>query len=81
MSKAYEIVIFSSSKSQYVDQVINQIDPKSRISHVLSRDDCTVINNEYFIKPLNALGRKINDVILVDVKNINYHRIIGWQEF
>lgn len=67
MSQLYEIVVFSASQKQYADKVVQQIDKKNRISHVLNRDHCIVINKKYYLKNLKILGRDLKSVIMVDV--------------
>lgn len=66
MAQIYEIVVFSSSKRTYVDQVLSKIDPKKWISYSLTREHCTVINQSYFIKPIKNLGRDISSIVIVD---------------
>ena len=71
MSKIYEIVIFSSSKRAYVDQVIEKLDPKKQwISYSISREHCTVINDSYFLKPIKNLGRDSKTIVVVDVRKM-----------
>ena len=67
MSQLYEIVIFSSSKRKYVDEVLEKIDPKKRISYILTREQCTIINGSYFLKPAKNLGRNSKKIVTVDV--------------
>ena len=67
MSQMYEIVVFSSAQKRYVEEIMSHIDPKNRISYVLSREHCITINKYHYIKHLNALGRDLSNVILVDV--------------
>ena len=67
MSQIYEIVVFTASQKQYADKIIAQIDPKKRISHLLNRDHCIIINKIYYLKNLKILGRDLKQVILVDV--------------
>ena len=42
------------------------LDPYNRISHILFRDSCSVHRGKY-VKDLSRLGRRLQDVILVDV--------------
>jgi len=37
MSQLYEIIVFTASQKLYADKIIDQIDPKKRISHRLYR--------------------------------------------
>lgn len=67
MSQMYELVIFSSLKSDIVEQIVSLIDPKKYISYCLTRQHCVVINQTYFIKPVRDLGRDTKNVIAVDV--------------
>lgn len=67
MSKIYELIIFTASQKQYADKVVQQIDPKKRISHVLNRDHCIVINKLYYLKNLKILGRDLKQTIMIDV--------------
>jgi TFIIF-interacting CTD phosphatase-like protein len=67
MSQLYELIVFTASQKQYADKVIQEIDAKKRISHVLNRDHCIVINKIYYLKNLKILGRDLKQVILVDV--------------
>jgi CTD small phosphatase-like protein 2 len=79
MSLLYEIVIFTASQKLYADKVIDLIDPKHRISHRLYREHCVAINKTYYLKNIQTLGRKLKDVIIVDVKLISF-RIIPSQD-
>jgi len=72
MSQIYEIIIFTASQKQYADKVVPQIDPKKRISHVLNRDHCIIINKLYYLKNLKILGRDLKNTILVDVSIYSY---------
>jgi CTD small phosphatase-like protein 2 len=67
MSQIYEIVVFTASQREYANRVIDLIDPKRRIAHRLFREHCVAINKQYFLKNIQALGRKTADIILVDV--------------
>ena len=64
--------MFTASQKQYADKVIAQIDPKKRISHVLYRDHCLIINKIYYLKNLKILGRDLKQTILVDVNYFIY---------
>ncbi len=66
MSQLYEIIVFTASQKQYADKVVQQIDPKKRIAHVLNRDHCIVINKIYYLKNMKILGRDLKQVILID---------------
>ncbi len=81
MSQLYEIIVFTASQKQYADKVVAQIDPKHRISYVLNRDHCIIINKLYYLKNLKILGRDIKQTILIDVNILFNFRTIKWQEF
>lgn len=63
----YEVIVFSSLKSDLVEEILSLIDPKKYVSYFLSREHCVVINQTYFIKPIRDLGRDTRNVIAVDV--------------
>ena len=67
MAQVYDIVIFTAGVKEYTDDVLALIDPKKRVSHVLYRDSCTVLNKSYFLKNLKCLGRELKQTVLVDV--------------
>jgi CTD small phosphatase-like protein 2 len=67
MSRMYELVLFTASQKQYADKIIDQIDPKHRISHRLYRDHCIIVNKVYYLKNLKILGRDLKNVVLIDV--------------
>ncbi len=67
MSQIFEIIVFTASQKQYADKIVAQIDRKKRISNVLNRDHCIVINKSYYLKNLKILGRDMKQTILVDV--------------
>lgn len=79
MSQIYELVVYTAGLKDYTDQVLKLIDPKKRIKHVLYRDQCTILNKNYFIKNLGLLGRNLKQTLLVDV-HIVLFRITQWLE-
>lgn len=68
MSQLFEIIVFTASQKQYADKVVAEIDPKKRISYVLNRDHCIIINKAYYLKNLKIMGRDLKQMILVDVR-------------
>lgn len=72
MSQLYEIIVFTASQKQYADKIVAQIDPKKRISYVLNRENCIIVNKAYYLKNLKILGRDLKQTILVDVFIVNY---------
>ena len=81
MSQLFEIIVFTASQKQYADKVVAQIDQKKRISYVLNRDHCIIINKAYYLKNLKIMGRDMKQIILVDVRIYFKGRTIKWQEF
>jgi hypothetical protein len=67
MSQLFELVIFTAGMAEYTDLVLKNIDMQKRISHVLYREHCTVLNGSYFLKNLTHLGRNLKQTLLIDV--------------
>lgn len=67
MSKYYEIVVFTAGHRDYANKIIDKIDRKRRIEYRLYREHCLVLNGATFLKNIRILGRKIEDIIFVDV--------------
>jgi len=65
VSKYYEVVIFTASLSKYADPLISLIDPNHYAAHRLFREHCVLYNNS-FVKDLTTLGRKMENIIIVD---------------
>lgn len=67
-SEIFEIFIFTASKKEYADAVINFLDPEKKIiKHRLYRDSCIPINNQTYIKDLRIfVNRKQENLVLVD---------------
>lgn len=68
MSQLFEIVLFTAGMAEYTDSILKVIDLQKRISHVLYREHCTVLNGSYFLKNLTNIGRNLKRTILVDVQ-------------
>ena len=69
MSKIYEIVLYTARRDAYVNKMIEKIDPKNRISHIILREHCIVVNKIHYLKNIKILGRDEKNVIFVDVSN------------
>lgn len=65
MHKLYELVVYTASLSKYADPLVDILDPSKMCSFKLFREHCTFVNNA-FVKDLTKLGRKMEDIIIVD---------------
>ncbi len=65
MSKHYEIVIFTASLSKYATPLLDILDPDELCTSRLFREHCQYIDMTY-MKDMSKLGRRIEDVILID---------------
>lgn len=75
MSKKFELVIFTASRQDYADIIINQIDPEGKyISHRLYRQHCDIVDStqihvkkDIHVKSLQIISnRKKEDLLLID---------------
>ena len=71
MSKIFEVVIFTASIPEYANPLLDQLDPKKRISHRLFREHCTA-SNSFFIKDLKKVGRDLKHTIIIDNNPVSY---------
>lgn len=71
LSRYYELVIFTASIDKYANPVINFLDPSGLCQHRLYREHCTYMYN-VFIKDLTKLGRKMEDILILDNSPISY---------
>lgn len=67
MAKMYELVVFTSTHTEFAKQIIEKIDPKGKISYLLNREHCIRTKANPFTKSIKGLGRNDNNVIIVDV--------------
>ena len=65
MSKHYEVVIFTASLSKYANPLMDILDPERFCTGRLFREHCCYVDRVY-VKDMSQLGRRIEDVILVD---------------
>lgn len=61
----YEVVVFTASQPKYADPLLDLLDKKGVISARLFRDSCTLVGYSY-VKDLENLGRKMQDILIVD---------------
>lgn len=68
VSEIFEIFIFTASKKEYADAVLDFLDPEKMLfKHRLYRDSCIPINNRVYVKDLSIfVNRKPENIILID---------------
>ena len=65
MAKHYEVVIFTASLSNYANPLMDKLDPEGLCTSRLFREHCT-FNGRFFVKDMSLMGRRMEDIILVD---------------
>jgi RNA polymerase II subunit A small phosphatase-like protein len=71
MSKYYEIVMFTASLSKYAEPLYAKLDHHRITSTLLFREHCTYYNG-LFVKDMAKLGRKLENVIIIDNSPTSY---------
>jgi len=73
-SENYELILFTASKKEYANCIINYIEKdKKYFKHKLYRDSCINILNKFFFKDLRILqNRNLKDMILLDNSLISF---------
>ncbi|CAI2382012.1 unnamed protein product [Moneuplotes crassus] len=71
LSRYFELVIFTASIDKYANPVINALDTQKLCQHRLYREHCTYMYS-VFIKDLTRLGRKMEDILILDNSPISY---------
>ena len=67
VSQHFEIIIFTASKKEYADVILDFLDPDNKtFAKRLYRDSCINVENKIYIKDLRILNRKIEEMIIVD---------------
>lgn len=74
MTKIYEVVIFTASILNYAQPLVRKLDKQNYGFQILSRRQCTLLNNWYY-KDLSRLARDMKNVIIVD----NSPQAYAWQ--
>lgn len=65
--------MFTASLSSYANPIFQRLDPSgSLIDFVLFRESCTFVSNEYYVKDLARLGRRLEDLIIIDNSPASY---------
>ncbi len=71
MAQYYEIVIFTASLSKYANPLMDIIDKKGVAKQRLFREHCS-FSNGIFVKDMLRVGRKMNDLIIIDNSTQSY---------
>lgn len=66
MAQYYDVVVFSTSEEALTKAVTAKINPDNTVKYMLFRKHCTKLN-QFLAKNLNLLGRKLKDIVLLDV--------------
>ncbi len=67
MKKNYDVYVFTASKKEYADCVLDYIDPQHIIKKCFYREDCIGIKDKVFIKDLRILeNKKLQDIVILD---------------
>ena len=61
----YEVVIFSTGNSYFVEPIALALDPRGMVSHRLYRESTRYVGNRY-VKDLSLLNRDLKGVVVVD---------------
>lgn len=72
LSQHFDIIVFTASTQAYADPILDHIDPHRVIQHRLYRESCSLIKNQIFVKDLRVLGRKMQNIVLVDNAPYSY---------
>ena len=71
-SKIFEIVIFTSSVSEYANPLLNELDPNKKIFKFrLFREHCVFMCGLY-IKDLKKIGRNLKNCVIIDNNPISF---------
>ena len=67
MKSKCEIVLFTASEKEYAEEIVKTIENEKGefFDHILSRDQCTLVDSHY-IKNLRDLGRDLNRTVILD---------------
>jgi len=69
--KHYEVVVFTASLSKYANPLLDMLDVNNVVTHRLFRESCVFYGQSY-VKDLSKLGRRMEDVIIVDNSSVSY---------
>ncbi len=71
LSKHFEIVLFTAAEEDYTGIVLNELNKKNYITHILCRK-YTEFKDGCYIKDLSKLGRDLSKVCIVDNNKDNF---------
>lgn len=63
--RAFEVVIFTASLSQYANPIIDFLCPSVPSAHRMFREHCT-FRDGYFVKDLGMFNRPLGEILIVD---------------
>lgn len=68
IAEVFEVFVFTASKREYADAILDFLDPENRIfKRRFYREHCINIRNRIFVKDLRVfVNRKLENIILVD---------------
>jgi len=68
VSEIFELVIFTASKKEYADAVLNYLDPENKyFKQRLYRENCISIKNKIYIKDLRIFtNRQLENIVILD---------------
>jgi len=69
--KHYEVVVFTASLSKYANPLLDMLDVNNVVTHRLFRESC-VFYGQAYVKDLSKLGRRMEDIIIVDNSTLSY---------
>ena len=71
LSKHFEVVLFTAAEEDYTGIVLNELNKKNYITHILCRK-YTEFKDGCYIKDLSKLGRDLSKVCIVDNNKDNF---------
>jgi len=67
----FELVVFSAGTDSYVRERLGAAGLLAYVDHVLTRDACARVG-QFYVKDLAALGRGLDDILIVDDNPVSY---------
>ncbi len=67
MKEKFELIVFTASDKLYADAILNYLDPfNDYFDHKLYRNHCVKIHEDFYVKDLSIINRRMEDMVLVD---------------